>query len=116
MRPPSRPQSLERVPPAAVRSENFADPVQFQQAIEQDPGFARAYAGLADSYSMRSSYNLVAPTEYIPKARAAALRALEIDPDLAEAHTSLASIAENYDWDWQTAEKEYRRAIQLDPN
>jgi len=54
--------------------------------------------------------------EYMPKARAAALRALEIDPELAEAHTSLASIAQNYDWDWQTAEKEYRRAIQLDPN
>src|SRR6202040_3475636 len=63
-----------------------------------------------------SSWSFVPQNEYIPKARAAALRALQIDDTLAEAHTSLALITENYDWDWQTAEKEYRRAIQLDPN
>jgi len=63
-----------------------------------------------------TSYHFVPINEFIPKARAAALRALEIDGNSAEAHTSLALIAENYDWDWQTAEKEFRRAIELDPN
>src|SRR5262249_23674025 len=61
-------------------------------------------------------YNLVPQREFMPKARTAALRALEIDEKLAEAHTSLAVIAEQYDWDRQTAEKEFRRAIQLDSN
>ena len=88
----------------------------FQQAIAKDPHYAQAYAGLADSYALTGSYNLGPQEELIPKARAAALRALEIDDTLAEAHTSLALIAENYDWDWQTAGKEFRRAIQLDPN
>ncbi len=58
----------------------------------------------------------VPQTEALPKARAAALKALQLDGELAEAHTSLALITENYDWDWQTAEKEYRRAIDLNPN
>jgi tetratricopeptide (TPR) repeat protein len=88
----------------------------FQQAIAKDPTYARAYAGLADSYAMISSYHLAPQNEVMPKARAAALQALELDEGLAEAHTSLALITENYDWDWQAAEKEYRRAIQLDPN
>ncbi|MHB8541011.1 MAG: tetratricopeptide repeat protein [Candidatus Acidiferrales bacterium] len=88
----------------------------FQQAIDKDPNYAGAYAGLADSYALTSSYNLAPQKELIPKARAAALRALQIDDTLAEAHTSLALIAENYDWDWRTAGKEFRRAIQLDSN
>jgi tetratricopeptide (TPR) repeat protein len=88
----------------------------FQQAVAGDPSYARAYAGLADSYALMSSYDLSSPKEMISKARAAALTALQLDEGLAEAHTSLAVIAQNYDWDWQTAEKEYRRAIQLDPN
>jgi TolB-like protein/DNA-binding winged helix-turn-helix (wHTH) protein/Tfp pilus assembly protein PilF len=88
----------------------------FQQAIAKDPKYARAYAGLADSYALTSSYSLAPQNEFMPKARAAALRALELDDRLAEAHTSLALVTENYDWDWQTAEKEYRRAIQLNPN
>jgi TolB-like protein/Tfp pilus assembly protein PilF len=87
----------------------------FQQAIVKDPNYARAYVGLADSYAMMSSYSFAPQNEFMPKARAAALRALQIDDSLAEAHTSLAVIAQNYDWDWQTAEKEYRRAILLDP-
>ena len=87
----------------------------FQQSIAEDPNYARAYAGLANSYSMMCSYNAAPANEFMPKARAAALKALQIDDSLAEAHTSLAIVAENYDWDWQTAEKEYRRAIQLDP-
>lgn len=88
----------------------------FQQAILTDPNYARAYAGLADSYALMSSYYLGPQNELMPKARAAAIKALQIDDELAEAHTSLALISENFDWDWQTAEKEYRRAIELDPN
>jgi TolB-like protein/DNA-binding winged helix-turn-helix (wHTH) protein/Flp pilus assembly protein TadD len=88
----------------------------FQQATGKDTSYARAYAGLADSYAMMSVYNQGEPKELMPEARAAALRALELDERLAEAHTSLALIAQNYDWDWQTVEKEYRRAIELDPN
>jgi hypothetical protein len=61
-----------------------------------------------------ASYSL--GNEFIPKARAAALRALDLDEQLAEAHTSLALIVQNHDWDWPKAEQEYRRAIQLDPN
>jgi tetratricopeptide (TPR) repeat protein len=88
----------------------------FQQAIAKDPTYARAYAGLADSYAMISIYSLAPQNGFMPKARAAALKALALDEGLAEVHTSLALITENYDWDWKTAEKEYRRAIQLDPN
>ncbi|HKW57561.1 MAG TPA: tetratricopeptide repeat protein [Candidatus Acidoferrum sp.] len=87
----------------------------FQQATAKDPNYARAYAGLADTYALMSSWSFVPQGEAVPKARAAALRALQIDPNLAEAHTSLALVAENYDYDWRTAEQEYRRAIQLDP-
>lgn len=88
----------------------------FQRAVEKDPTYARAYAGLADSYALMSSYGYGPPGELIPKARSAALRALELDDRLAEAHTSLALIRENHDWDWASAEKEFRRAIELDPN
>ena len=63
-----------------------------------------------------SSWHLAPQNDYIPKARCAALKALQLDEKLPEAHTSLALIAENYDYDWNTAEKEYRRAIELDPN
>jgi len=88
----------------------------FHQAIAKDRGYAPAYAGLADTYALMSSWSLVPQNEFMPKARAAAVRALELDDNLAQAHTSLALIAENYDYDWQTAEKEFRRAIQLDPS
>jgi len=88
----------------------------FQQAINKDPAYARAYAGLAESYALMGGYTGLPPKEFMAKARAAARRALELDEQLPEAHTALAVIAQNYDWDWQTAEKEYRRAIQLDPN
>ena len=89
---------------------------EFQSAIDKQPAYAQAYAGLADSYNLSASYGFVSPTTFMPKARAAALRAIELDESLAEAHTSLASITQNYDWDWSTAEKEYRRAIELNPN
>jgi TolB-like protein/DNA-binding winged helix-turn-helix (wHTH) protein/Tfp pilus assembly protein PilF len=88
----------------------------FQQSIAKDPAYARAYAGLADTYALMAEYYVAPPAEVIPKARAAALKALNLDDQLAEAHASLALIAQNYDWDWPTAEKEFRRAIELDPN
>lgn len=88
----------------------------FQQAIASDPNYARAYAGLADTYGLMSTYHMGPQNELMSQARAAALRALQLDDTLAEAHTSLALIAENYDYDWQTAEKEFKRAIQLDAN
>ncbi len=88
----------------------------YQQAIAKDPNYARAYAGLADSYALLAPYGMTSPIEYMPKARAAALRALELDKDLPEAHTALALIVQNYDYDWQTAGREYQRAIELNPN
>jgi len=88
----------------------------FQQAIAKDPSYAPAYAGLADSYALLGGYSLLYQSDLMPTARAAALRALELDEGLAEAHTALALIVQNYDFDWQTAEREFRRAIQLNPN
>jgi TolB-like protein/DNA-binding winged helix-turn-helix (wHTH) protein/Flp pilus assembly protein TadD len=88
----------------------------FQQATEKDPNYAQAYTGLADSYVLMAGYTDLPPKEFMPKARAAALRAVELDDTLAEAHVSLAVIAQDYDWDWPTVEKEYRRAIELNPN
>lgn len=88
----------------------------FQQAIAKDPKYARAYAGLADSYTLLGGYSVAPQTEFIKKARFAALRALELDERLPEAHTALALIVQNYDWDWPRAGKEYRLAIELNPN
>ena len=89
----------------------------FQQAIDKDPGFALAYAGLADSYSLRgSTIPGLAPNENFPRARAAALKALELDPTLVEAHAALALVLLRYDWDWPAAEREIARAIELNPN
>lgn len=88
----------------------------FQQATAKDPNYARAYAGVADSYALMGGYTERPQTQFIAKARAAALKALELDQNLPEAHTALALIVQNYDWDWQTAEKEFRRAIELNPN
>jgi len=88
----------------------------FRQAIAKDPNYAPAYAGLANSYALMPGYTLSPAAKYMPKAREAAVRALEIDDNLPEAHVALALILENYDWNWSTAEKEYRRAIELNPN
>ncbi|HEX6125550.1 MAG TPA: protein kinase [Pyrinomonadaceae bacterium] len=85
----------------------------FDLAIAKDPGFALAYAGLADSYVVPA--NRMAPREAMPKAKAAAIRALQIDDSLAEAHTSLARVLQVYEWNWKEAEKEYKRAIELNP-
>jgi len=88
----------------------------FQQAIEKDPTEARAYAGLADCYNVMSNYLPVPTRETFPQAKAAALKALSLDDTLAEAHTSLAFVYEVYDWDWAAAEREYQRALELNPS
>jgi len=87
----------------------------FQQAIDKDPKYGRAYAGVSDTFALMSTWYVGPQNELMPKARSAALRALELDESLAEAHASLALIKENYDYDWPGAEKEFRLAIQLDP-
>jgi DNA-binding winged helix-turn-helix (wHTH) protein/TolB-like protein/Tfp pilus assembly protein PilF len=89
----------------------------FQQAIEADPNYAVAYAGLADSYTLAGSYgySILPPREAMPKAEAAATKALAIDDSLAEAHASLGYIKFIYDWDWPGAEQEFKRSIALNP-
>ena len=92
--------------------------VYFQQAIDTDPSYAVAYAGLADAYNLLVGYHLAEKSsdESIQRAKAAAIKALEIDETLAEAHTSLAAIKFNFDMDYAGAEREYLRAIELNPN
>jgi serine/threonine protein kinase/tetratricopeptide (TPR) repeat protein len=87
----------------------------FQEAIVKDPTYALAYSGLADCYTLRSDYGFLAPKEGYALAKGAVTLALKYDESLAEAHTSLASIKAVTDWDWQGAENEYRRAIELNP-
>jgi len=87
----------------------------FQEAIIKDPNYALAYTGLADCYTLRSDYGFLAPKEGYALAKGAVTLALKYDESLAEAHTSLASIKAVTDWDWQGAENEYRRAIELNP-
>ena len=90
----------------------------FNQAIEKDPSYAQAYAGLADSYALMGDweYGVLPPTEAFPKAKAAATKALTLDNTLGEAHTSLAFVLDLFDWDWGAAEREYRQAIELSPS
>jgi len=88
----------------------------FQQAIAKDPDYALAYCGLADCYSMHANYGFMAPKEGFSKANDAALKALEMDDSLCDAHVSMAFIKSDYAWDWQGAEKEFRRAIALNPS
>ncbi len=89
----------------------------FQKAIQTDPNYALAYAGLADSYTMAGSYgySIMPPREALPQAEAAAAKALAIDDSLAEVHASLGYIKFTYDWDWVGAEQEFKRAIALNP-
>jgi tetratricopeptide (TPR) repeat protein len=81
-----------------------------------DPNYALAYAGLADIYNLLPVYDGFAPREYFPKAKAAALKALYIDSDLAEAHSALGLAILHFDWNWSGAEVSFQNAIQLDPN
>ncbi len=87
-----------------------------EQAIAADATYAPAYAGLANSYALLGGYSGETQIEFMAKARAAALRALELDPQLPAAHTALALVVQNYDWDWETAEKEFLRALDLNVN
>ena len=87
----------------------------FEQAIEEDPRYALAYTGLADCWALHVDYRAVPVREGFEKAKAYALKAIELDDSLAEAHASLAWVLFIYDWDWEGAEHEFRRAIELDP-
>jgi TolB-like protein/Tfp pilus assembly protein PilF len=88
----------------------------FQKAIDKDPDYALAYAGLADTYNVFSSYGVAPPREAYPKGKAAAESALAIDDTLAEAHTALGVSLSAHDWNWSAAEDELKRAIELNPN
>jgi serine/threonine protein kinase/Flp pilus assembly protein TadD len=100
-----------------TNKEGFDRAIEFyRQAIARDPNYAQAYAGLADCYSFLAVLSIVPPKEAYPKAKEAALRALEIDDRLAEPHSSLAYIEAINDWDWAAAEREFQRAIELNPN
>src|SRR6202453_4095602 len=89
----------------------------FKQAIEEDPKYAQAYSGLADTYALSGDwqYAVMTPKEAFPEAKAAALKALELDNTLGEAHNSLAFVLDGFDWDFDAAGKEFRRAIELNP-
>ncbi len=87
----------------------------FQEAIEKDPAYGLAHAGIADAYIILGNYQYLAPADAYPKAEAAAKMALKINDTLAEAHTSLAHVKHRYFWDWAGAEAEFRRAIELNP-
>jgi eukaryotic-like serine/threonine-protein kinase len=88
----------------------------FQQAQAVDDDYAQAHAGIADCYNLLAIYNALPPRQAFPKAKAAALRALELNGSLAEAHAALGMTAYIYDWDWVTAEQEFKRALVLNPN
>jgi len=88
----------------------------FEQAIEKDPAYAHAYAGLANAYVTIGYRGLIPTTEAYERARAAAKRALELDESLGEAHLALAGVMGDYDWDWAGADREFKRAIELSPN
>lgn len=88
----------------------------FKQAIELDPNFAEAYVGLGNSSSFLGGHDRTSEAEAFSKARAAAKKALEIDETLAEAHAALGLVAMNFDWNWPESEREFRRAIELNPN
>jgi tetratricopeptide (TPR) repeat protein len=88
----------------------------FEEAVALDPNYAPAWIGIADSWCLLSEYGTGLAHEAYPKAKAAALRALELDERLPEAHTALALIKNYYDWDWAGAEASFRRALELNPN
>jgi serine/threonine protein kinase/tetratricopeptide (TPR) repeat protein len=88
----------------------------FQKAIEKDPTYAPPYAGLADTYNLMAFLGMLVASEGFPRGRDAALQALQLDPNLPEAHAALARVLSDYDWNWAAAEKEYQRAIELNPS
>ena len=90
----------------------------FNQAVEADPKYAEGYSGIADTYALLGDwqYAVMTPKEALPKAKAAAIKALELDSSLGEAHNSMAFCLDGFDWDFESAGKEFRRAIELNPN
>jgi serine/threonine-protein kinase len=88
----------------------------FRHAGVEDPQYAMAYAGLADAYALVASYGTVSVEHALPTAKAAALKALQLEPSLAEAYTSLGMISFYYEWNWHDAEKQFRRSIELNPD
>jgi TolB-like protein/DNA-binding winged helix-turn-helix (wHTH) protein/Tfp pilus assembly protein PilF len=90
----------------------------FQQAVEKDPEYALAYAGMADSYTILAAgeFAVLSPKDAVPSAKTAAHKALQLDNTLAEAHASLGFLKHSFDWDWQGAEREYKQAIELNPS
>lgn len=100
----------KRLPDSLERAISY-----FSEAIASDPNFAPAYAGLADGYSLRADLGFAHPREVMPQARAAAERAIELDPQLADGYASLGIILGLYDWKWDAAEQAYRRAVSLNP-
>ncbi len=107
---------LQQFKMGMLEEDHFRPSVEyFQQAIELDPDWAKAHAALAQAYHFAASAG-VSPSEYYPKSKAAALKALEIDETVSDAHGSLAFVLHYYDWDWVAAEREYRRALELNPN
>lgn len=101
----------KRTPDAVTKAVEF-----YEEALRHDPDYAPAYAGLADAYIQPGYYGLASPKEVMPKGKAAALRALEIDPTLAEARTSLGAISSIYEHNWKDAEYQFNLAIQSNPN
>ena len=101
----------KRSPPDLLESVEY-----FKKAAQKDPHYALAYAGLADAYTLLGNYYVLPPTDAYTQAQTAAMKALEIDESLAEAHTSLAFALMHYHWDWTGAEKEFKRAIELNPS
>jgi len=90
--------------------------IYFERAIEKDPDYALAYSGIADSYIGLANFNVLPPHEAYPKAREWALKALDLDDSLAEAHASMGIIKLFYDWDWRGAKQKFKRALELNPN
>jgi TolB-like protein/DNA-binding winged helix-turn-helix (wHTH) protein len=88
----------------------------FEQAVHLEPSYALAWTGIADSYLVMAHHGVLPPKEAMPKARDAALKALQLDNSLAEAHASLATVKLSYEWDYGAAENEFARAIELNPN
>lgn len=88
----------------------------FEQALQKDPDYALAYTGLADSYAQLGNYGLIQMRDSYPKAKAALTQALEKDEKLGEAHASLGFVLMNYYWNWMEAEKEFKRAVEMNPN
>jgi TolB-like protein/DNA-binding winged helix-turn-helix (wHTH) protein/Tfp pilus assembly protein PilF len=88
----------------------------FERAIDDDPRYARAYAALANAYTLLANFQVMLPSEAYPRAKLAATHALELEPDTPEAYHSLAEVKHHFDWDWAGAEDDYKRAIEMQPN